>query len=591
MEKKKKNTSPFINLLIKFIKNPTGLIGLIGFILLVLTVVIGSIVVPFDPYYQQGVMKNVKPGSGYLNIPSKLVNEGIKDIDSGITFSAGLSNEGKVYLWGIDAVNEKYTKIPSEIFEKIKDKKIAQVACGDKHVLLLTETGDFYGFGNDSFNQLKIPADMMLDIRGEGIKKIAAGDQYSVVLTKDGNINIWGSTLVNKLDVIPSNLKRNVKDFAVGAINVLVITNDGKIQLLGAKGSQLENTLPEELKVGSNSNKKVKHIAITQDAGVAITENDELYVWGSNNNKGLDYPKELDNKKIIKIEAGRTHFTALTEDGEIYSWGNDFYGETKSPKGNGFKDIYSGFFANYAVKDNGKVEKWGLNGFLFGTDELGRDIFVRLIHGGKVTMGIALIAVVIQVVLGVIVGVVSGYYGGVVDNLLMRFSEIIASFPFYPLVITLSAALPVNVSQNTRLFMIMFILGILGWTGIARLIRGQILAEREKEYVLSAKSMGIGELSIMLNHIFPNVISIVIVQATLGYAGNLLTEASLSFLGFGVKVPFPSWGNMLNSAQETTVIQYYWWRWLIPGLTVFFAVILINLIGDALRDAMDPKSN
>ena len=225
-----------------------------------------------------------------------------------------------------------------------------------------------------------------------------------------------------------------------------------------------------------------------------------------------------------------------------------------------------------------------------GTDDVGRDLFARLLSGGRVTLLIAFVSVIIQVFIGVVVGMISGFYGGTIDNLLQRFTEIVASFPFYPLIITLTVILPPDTSQNKRLLLIMVILGVLGWTGIARLVRGQILSEREKDYILAARALGLRENKIIANHILPNVLSIVIVQATLGYAGNLLTEAGLSFLGFGVKAPYPSWGNMLTNAQKTEVLQIYWWRWIYPALAVFLAAFTINLIGDALRDAMDPKA-
>ncbi len=173
----------------------------------------------------------------------------------------------------------------------------------------------------------------------------------------------------------------------------------------------------------------------------------------------------------------------------------------------------------------------------------------------------------------------------------MRFTEIVSSFPFYPLIITLSALLPVNVSQNTRLMMIMVLLGIIGWTGIARLVRGQILAERERDYITAARALGVTNKSILVRHILPNILSIVIVNATLGYAGNLLTEAGLSFLGFGVQEPMPSWGNMMTSAQTSDVINIFWWRWIVPALAVFLSAFSVNLIGDALRDAIDPRAN
>ena len=145
--------------------------------------------------------------------------------------------------------------------------------------------------------------------------------------------------------------------------------------------------------------------------------------------------------------------------------------------------------------------------------------------------------------------------------------------------------------DQLSLMMIMIILGLISWPGLARLIRGQILAEREKDFVLAARALGIKSNVIILRHILPNIINIVIVSMTLSYAGSLLTEAGLSFLGFGVVPPSPSWGNMLNGAQQSSVIQLYWWRWILPAVCVLIAALSVNIVGDGLRDAMDPKAN
>ena len=246
----------------------------------------------------------------------------------------------------------------------------------------------------------------------------------------------------------------------------------------------------------------------------------------------------------------------------------------------------------YAVNDDNKViASWGNNGYLLGTDGTGRDVFIRLMHGGKVTLLVGVIAVLISAFIGVLIGMVSGFKGGWLDNLLMRLTEIITSIPFMPLVITLSSFIGTQMSSDNKMYLIMVILGLLSWPPLARLVRSQILIEREKDFVLAARAMGIKEHSIVLRHILPNVISMAIVDMTLNYAIMMLQEAALSFLGFGVQPPMPSWGNMLNAAQDSTVIQYYWWQWILPAVCVLIAALSVNLIGNALGDAIDPKAN
>ena len=208
------------------------------------------------------------------------------------------------------------------------------------------------------------------------------------------------------------------------------------------------------------------------------------------------------------------------------------------------------------------------------------------------TMTIGAIAVIISSVIAIIVGCLSGYFGGWVDILLMRITEIFSAIPFLPCAMMLSYVLTSRpISETSRIMIIMVILGLLSWTGLARMIRAQVLAEREKEFVTAAKAMGVKERIIAFRHILPNIISVIIVSMTLDFAGCLLTESSLSYLGFGVQQPRPTWGNMLNGANNSIVIQNYWWQWLFPAIFLAIATISINILGDTLRDVLDPKSS
>ena len=208
------------------------------------------------------------------------------------------------------------------------------------------------------------------------------------------------------------------------------------------------------------------------------------------------------------------------------------------------------------------------------------------------TMTIGAVAVIVSTVIAIIVGCLSGYFGGWVDLLLMRITEIFAAIPFLPFAMMLSYVMMKQpLSQTMRIFIIMVILGLLSWTGLAHMIRGQVLAEREKEFVTAAKAMGVKEGRIAFKHILPNVISVILVSVTLDFAGCLLTESSLSYLGFGVQQPNPTWGNMLYGANNSIVIQNYWWQWLFPSLFLAIATISINIIGDTLRDVLDPRSS
>lgn len=569
-----------------FLRNPLGVFGLVLFIALILVVFVGSAILPFNQYYSQGNLTNVAPGGAYMNFPKEMESEGTKKISIGNTFAIGLTNEGNIHVWGSDN-EDKILTIPKKAKEALKNQKVIDVAAGDRHIIFATEDNQIYGWGNNSFDQTKMPPMSESQIKEEGIKKLGAGVQYSAILTNKKNLIVWGSTLASRLNMIPSTIQGQVEDFDTSSINMLVAKTDGTIQLIGVMGAENQTNMPKELTDGSV---KVKKVALTANSAAAVDEDGKVYVWGPNRAgvTGDKVPKF--DGKIVDIKGGETTFTALDENGKIYNWGLDNYGELNTPDGE-YQQIFSSFFNNYAVTKDGKIETWGLNGFRFGSDDQGRDIFTRLIHGGRMTMLISLVSTVIQLVLGVLIGMISGFAGGRVDNVLMRISEIISSFPFYPMLISLSALLPPGASQTQRITMVMILLGLLGWTGLARLVRGQILAERERDYITAARALGVKNWSIIMKHIFPNVLSIVIVNATLDYAGNLLSESGLSFLGFGVQEPTPSWGNMLTAAQKSDVLNFYWWRWVFPALAVFLVSFSVNLIGDAIRDAIDPRAN
>lgn len=218
-----------------------------------------------------------------------------------------------------------------------------------------------------------------------------------------------------------------------------------------------------------------------------------------------------------------------------------------------------------------------------GTDELGRDVFTRLMYGGRISMTVGLVAVSIYMAIGVVLGSVAGYYGGMVDSLLMRVTDVVMVIPFFPLALTMAAVLKPSV-YNT-----MIIIGLLGWTGICRLVRGEFLTLRRRDFVEAAHAEGAGDMRIIFRHILPNAMAPIMVAATLGVAGAVLSEAGLSFLGFGVQQPTPSWGNMLSTAISLKVLILQPWLWIPPGLIIFIAILAINLVGEGLRDALDPR--
>lgn len=227
--------------------------------------------------------------------------------------------------------------------------------------------------------------------------------------------------------------------------------------------------------------------------------------------------------------------------------------------------------------------------FLLGTDHLGRDILSRLIYGSRISLTVGLLGVAISFTIGVLVGGVAGYVGGRLDSALMRVVEVMQSIPTIYLLFALRAAFPANLSSTQVYLLIVVILSLTAWSSLARIIRGMVLAIKSEEYVLAARSLGLGHLAIIVRHILPNTMSLIIVQASLTVPGYILGESALSLLGLGITEPQSSWGLMLAVARNFRVMSQFPWV-MIPGVLIFIAILAWNFFGDGIRDAMDPKS-
>lgn len=220
---------------------------------------------------------------------------------------------------------------------------------------------------------------------------------------------------------------------------------------------------------------------------------------------------------------------------------------------------------------------------LMGTDALGRDLFTRLLYGARVSLTVGFVATTLRMLIGVILGGIAGFYGGKIDGIIMRVADVFSCLPFLPIAITFVAML------GPSIYNVMLVLAILGWPGIARIVRAEILSLREREFMEAATALGISDFKKITSHLIPNTMASIIVSATIGIAGAILTESSLSFLGLGVSPPIPTWGNILTDAQSQYVLKNRWWQWIPPGIAIFLAVISLNLLGDGLRDALDPR--
>ncbi len=225
-----------------------------------------------------------------------------------------------------------------------------------------------------------------------------------------------------------------------------------------------------------------------------------------------------------------------------------------------------------------------------GTDTDGRDVLTRLMYGGRISLTVGMVVVLVELIIGITLGGIAGYYGGWVDMIIMRLVEIFYSIPFIPIMLIFSAIMAgYQVSPRYKIYIIMFVMGVLYWAGVARMVRGQILSLREMEYMQATEATGIRTSRKIFKHLVPNVMPIIIIIATMDLGGIILTESVLSFLGVGIAFPFASWGNMVNIVNDPIVLRKFINIWSPPGVCILLTVLAFNFIGDGLRDAYDPK--
>lgn len=579
--------TPFRTFLKNFLHKKSAMTGLIIFLCILLFVIIGPKFWLLDLSEQDSTLVNMPPSSDLMNVPKELEGN-VADIAAGVNYSVGTDHDGNIYTWGHTRISEKIDI--KDVPQAVRDADIQMIAAGSDHVVAIDNSGELYIWGNTRLQQDKLSSDMKKAMKsGENwdIVQLEASNQFSAAVSSEGNLYLWGNG--NMADIkIRSKFQGNIAKVALTTNEYIALLKDGTVAYTGYKdkGSPFA-AIPAVLE-----GKVVTDVAATSRTVAAITEDGQIIVWG-NTASGESKVPQL-SVKPISLYGGRYHYTALLEDGSVVSWGNNRYKQIEVPAVLGnhkVASIYTGNYQNYAVTDEGQVITWGLKGFVLGSDDLGRDMLSRIVNGGKVTMTVGAISVIIATIIGVLLGGLAGYFGGKIDMLVMRIAEIVGGLPFIPFAMILSAVIGTRIDPTQRMYLIMVVLGVLSWTPTCRLVRAQILAQREMEYVTAAKAMGIREVAIVFRHILPNVFSLLLVSMTLDFATCMLTESTLSYLGFGIPLPTPTWGNLLNGANNSIVIQQYWWRWVFPATIFGACTVCINLIGDGLRDALDPKSN
>ncbi len=597
-----------------FFRRKLAVVALVVLISLFAFVFIGPYFFPMDLTYVNTNMANMPPNYSLLDVPSELEDD-IRLISGFSDFTVGVSNQNTLYIWGNTKdilSNIDYAAFP----EEIQEGNVVTAAAGLDHIIAITTDGKIVGWGKDYQCQFgykqnaddpyyQMPEQFITGtIDPAKVDYLGAGYQCTA-LVYDGELYVWGnpSGMLNMVDMIKLSDKEDtgrVVKVAMSNYYAVALMEDGSVTTAGTtytfNRQSASSTHAEGGKVSNLQahlrGKKAVDVAATKNCFAILLDSGELLINGAEEYGEKNVPALASGEKFVSISAGTNHFVAITNTGKAYAWGHNDGGQSEV-SGVEANVAYAGAKQTYLVNNEGDlVESVGFKGNIMGTDKMGRDVFTRIVHGGKMTMTVGAVAVIVSTIIAIIIGCISGYFGGWVDMLLMRITEIFSSIPFLPFAMMLSYVIRTQpIEETTRIIIIMVMLGLLSWTGLARMIRAQVLAEREKEFVLAAKSMGVKESIITFKHILPNVISVILVSVTLDFAGCMLTESSLSYLGFGVLPPQPTWGNMLDGAKNSLVIQNYWWQWVFPALFLSIATISINIIGDTLRDVLDPKSS
>lgn len=444
-----------------------------------------------------------------------------------------------------------------------------------KAMLAIQQGKDTFNFSNHNYTMNKV-SDEMFTISCDGVmvgyaaKDMVNADAADQKLSFEFNYQALTAYATG------------AKEFTVDGVTY-ALAEDGGVTLDGADYAYISRYLvqaisPDVFLSRDFKDKLLATIATAQDGKATFTYTDESLIMnepeqtedGENadgqtsgiNTEDPNAPKQDDTSDTATAEYD-LEFKAATN-----SW------QILQEKSSRQYDQYS--FPN--------MKHW------LGTDMYGMDMLTRLMYGGRVSLLIGFIVIIIETVIGVIFGGISGYFGGWVDNLIMRIVDIFYCIPSMPVIIILGAAMDASrVDPTIRMVYLMLILGFLGWAGIARLVRGQILSLREQEYMAAAEACGLSVSRRIFKHLIPNVVPQLIVTCTMGLGSVIIMEATLSFLGLGVKFPFASWGNIISDVNNTHVLTTYWFIWIPAGVLLLLTVLAFNLVGDGLRDAFDPK--
>lgn len=538
----------------RFIRNRLAVIGLVIIVLMFLFSFLGPI---FSPYTQTQVFK-------------------------------GVGTMTKDYAAAIYNTDLRYTVKPNEAFQR---PEIAQflLAVGKKQPTFSAGNRSFAYFeegeGLYRIAELNQVAEDLISLRATGDFEITKAFELAyeeAKAAKQTMFEVEGVTYVLTTKA-KSTVISSQRDIALGMLSIydpynpkdLATVNSYEFRLASGKAAANDES---EFFIGKDKFTIVEeegHDTIYDASGKAFAEISNIIV------------NPLDQAETLSIEFKKIVRETIVNRENEFSFAN--------PGEDPVEYDIALVNTNYYIKRETPTELIRIlehpsDNHLLGLDNNGMDVLTRLMYGGRVSLLVGFVVVFFEIVIGVIIGGISGYFGGAVDTALMRFVDLFNSIPFYPMVIIFGSVMDtLEVAPMARIFLLMLILGLLGWTGVARVVRGQILSLREQDFMVATEATGIRTSRRIFRHLVPNVMPLLIVSATAGLGGIIISEATLGFLGLGVKYPLASWGSIINLSSDAFIMTNYWFMWIPAGTLILLTVLGFNFIGDGLRDAYDPK--
>ena len=477
-----------------FFKRRLAVVALFVLVGLFLFVFLGSLVRPIDLTYTDPLQKNIQPTLSLRRVPRAL-REDIRQISGFSEFTLGVSGDGTLYVWG--ATRNALTGVDmADIPDVLNAEGVLTAAAGRDHAIAITKSGKVVGWGDNTLGQYSGDSDtdnpslipmpdglIQNGVSPDAVDFLSCGSQVTA-LAVDGKLYAWGNanSCINLPELVAAEYT-GVAKVVFSSYYAVVLFKDGSYAspagpLFGAtvtlSGSGERVDLVEYL-----ADKRVVDIAASDNCFAFLLDDGTVAVQSASRYGEDQIAAIPEDERIVSLTAGTRHFVAVSDRGKAYAWGHSDYGQCDVAEVS-CDSAYCGAYQTYLVSDGALVGVVGLRGYLFGTDGVGRDILTRIIHGGRMTMTVGAVAVIVSTFIAILVGCTAGYFGGRVDLFLMRLTEVFSAIPFLPFAMLLSIVIRnYPVSENVRIFIIMVILGVLSWPGLARIIRSQVLADRK----------------------------------------------------------------------------------------------------------------